>query len=70
MFRATKQQQNNRCWQNSKTHPWRPSLNNTWAQRHCWDQLRSLTDDLNRKFEYVLRSLFPDSWQMIESCGT
>jgi hypothetical protein len=31
-FRATKLQQNDRkCWKNSRTHPWRPSLNNPWA---------------------------------------
>jgi hypothetical protein len=53
-FRATKYQQNNRtCWKNSRTRPQRPSLNNPWACRHCWDQLWRLPWDPNRKFEHA-----------------
>jgi hypothetical protein len=53
-FRVIKHQQNDRkCWKNSRTHPQRPLLNNPWARRHCWDQLGSLPRDLNRKFEHV-----------------
>jgi hypothetical protein len=35
-------------WKNSKSNPWRPLLNNPWAHRLCWDQLRSLPEDINR----------------------
>jgi hypothetical protein len=53
-FRATKHQQNNRkCWKKLRTPPRRPSLNNPWARRHCWDQLWSLPGDLSRKFEHA-----------------
>jgi hypothetical protein len=59
MFRATKHQQNDRkCWQNSRTHPWRPLPGNPWARRHHWDQLQSLPGDLNRKFEHALHCSF------------
>jgi hypothetical protein len=57
-FRATKHQQNDKVLKKSKTHPWRPSVNNPWAHRHCWDQLWSLPGDLNRKFDYVLHCSF------------
>jgi hypothetical protein len=54
MFRVTKQRQNDRqCWINSWTHQQRPSPNNPWAHRHCWDQLWNLPGDLNRKFEHA-----------------
>jgi hypothetical protein len=53
MFWETKHQQNDRkCWKNSRTHPRRPSLNNPWVRKHCWDQLWS-SPDLNRKFEHA-----------------
>jgi hypothetical protein len=50
-FRMTKCQQNDRkCLKDSRTHPWRPSLNNPWARRHCWDQLWSfLTENLDMR---------------------
>jgi hypothetical protein len=52
--RATKHQQNDRkCWKNSRTHLRRPSPNNPWARRQHWDQLWSLLGDLNRKFEHA-----------------
>jgi hypothetical protein len=38
---------------NSRTRQWRLSPNNPWAHRHCWDHLRSLPGDLNRKFEHA-----------------
>jgi hypothetical protein len=69
-FRATKHQHNARkCWKNLRIHPQRLSSNNPWAHRHRWDQLWSLPEDLNRKFEHATlpRSLFSDSWQMIKS---
>jgi hypothetical protein len=53
-------------------HPWRPSLKNPWARRHCWDQLWSLPIDLNRKFEHALHCrevCSPNSCQMIKSSG-
>jgi hypothetical protein len=57
--RVTKHQQNHRkCWKNSRTHPWRPSPNNPWARRHCWDQLWSFPGDLNRKFEHAQHCCF------------
>jgi hypothetical protein len=40
-----------KCWKNSKTHPWGPSPNNPRTRRHRWDQLWSLPGDLNRKLE-------------------
>jgi hypothetical protein len=53
-FRANKHQQNDRkCWKNSRTQPWWPAPNNPWARRHRWDQLWSLPGDLNGKFEHV-----------------
>jgi hypothetical protein len=67
-FRATKHQQSNKtCWKNVRTHLRRPSPNNLWANRHCWDQLWSLPGDLNRKFEHALpcrevSSLNLDKW--------
>jgi hypothetical protein len=55
MFRATKDQQNDRkCWKNSRTRPRILSPNNPWARRHCWDQLWNLPGDLKRKFECAL----------------
>jgi hypothetical protein len=33
-----------------RTHPRRMSLNNSWARKHCWDQLWSLPENPNRKF--------------------
>jgi hypothetical protein len=47
-FWATKHQQNDRkCWKNSRTHQRRSSPNNPRARRHRWDQLCSL------KFDYA-----------------
>jgi hypothetical protein len=63
MFRATKHQQNRKCWKNSRTLPRRPSPNNPWARRHCWDQLWSLPG------ENLPRSLSPDSWPISKSNG-
>jgi hypothetical protein len=37
----------------SRTHPRRPSLNNSWARKHYWDHLWSLPGDLNRKSEHA-----------------
>jgi hypothetical protein len=49
---ATKNQQNDRkCWKNSRTHQRRPSPSNHWARRHRWNQLWSLPGELNRKSE-------------------
>jgi hypothetical protein len=53
-FWATKHQQKGRkCWKNSRTYLWRPSSNNPWARRRCWDQLWSFPGDLKRKFEHA-----------------
>jgi hypothetical protein len=61
-FKATKHQQNDReCWKNSRTHPWRQSLNNPWARRRRWDQLWSFSGDLNTKSEHEPHE--PSSWQ-------
>jgi hypothetical protein len=59
-----------KCWENSKTHQRGLSPDNPWACRHCWDQLRSLPGDLNRKFEHAPHChevWSPYSWQMIKS---
>jgi hypothetical protein len=37
----------------SRTYPRRPSLNNPRARRHRWDQLLSLSGNLNRKSEHA-----------------
>jgi hypothetical protein len=58
---------------NSKTRLQRPSPNNPWAHRHCWDQLWSLPEDLNRKFEHAphchrLCSPTLDRWSKAATC--
>jgi hypothetical protein len=67
-FTVTKHQQNDRkCWKNSRAPPRRPLPNNPWARRYHWYQLWSLPGDLNRKFEHVphcceVRSPTLDKW--------
>jgi hypothetical protein len=70
-LRATKHQQNDRkCWKNSRTHPWRPSLNNPWTRRHVgfsygvWQEI--LTENLNMRHiaaKFVPRLLANDQKQ-------
>jgi hypothetical protein len=60
MIRVTKHHQNDRkCWKFlRRTHQQRPSPNNPWARRQCWDQVWSLPEDLNRRFEHAQHCSF------------
>jgi hypothetical protein len=60
--KMTKHQQNDRkCWKNSRIRPQRRSSNNPWARRHLWDQLWSLPGDVTENLNIC--RIAPSLWQ-------
>jgi hypothetical protein len=59
---AIKHQQSDWLWRtNLRTHPQRPSPDNPWTHRHCWNQCQDIwTENLNwlRHYEHTSAHMF------------